>query len=614
MALPPQFSSRVPTGTVQQAPRRIEVSRVPRSLGLLGRAGQQADQVQQNADNQVAASEARIREAAARRDRQAEILRQGVRLTEIEAAASRDIAALEREPAMFGEGHAAKVSEVLTERRATYVEGLPRDEEIRAKAIAQWDAWASRAGVRAEVFEAGQRVKDQEQAWERQGSQTAAMLYDDPTPEHFVALMDQDAAWLQNMDIPESGKEAMYAERGNERALALLSGLIERGAYDEVDALRKSDVMKPFLEYRDSQRFKGLADNGRAMLAREAEMRQDAARDAVRSQIDNTEELIKQGVTELDVPIESLLASADAARLEPVEITKLQGLALGLKVNQRYQSTGELTSHVRQMDTMERAGKLDQAGQRTLFFMRQRLDRLSREKAAEFEQGWDAGGKERGKAVAAMMALPLAERVSAASALDANGTLRYAVQLPSGTALTAVRGSEIRAADKTLLPTGRAEMREVRASFDAITGDLFAGLNVETREAMFDMSLDVLAWHMDHRGVRAYDDDMLRGAISMVLGRQRDPATGRVGGGLGSWNDAPVWLPPRSDQTSFEAELRAAPFEDAAEPKAVILENYRPRAVRENASGNTLYQFVDDAGELLGRASGTGPFEMWMGS
>ena len=613
MALPPRFSSRVASSTVQQAQRRISNDGVARGVSLLARAGSEAVAADAQADRQVEASQARVAEAVARRDREAEVLRQGVRLTATEADASSAIAQLEREPAMFGDGHQVAVDTMLADRRSAFIEGLPLDERIRQRATAQWDAWAARQSVRAEAFEAGQRVTDQGKALERAGEQADALIFAQPTVTNFVGMLDQFSATLDGVDVGDGQKEEVYNERGRSGANALLSGLVDAGQWDQVEAMRKAPELSPFLTYEEIQRYGGLAENGRAMQAREVEMAHETLRDTVRGQIDNAEELLKQGVTDLEIPLPALIAEARVAGLDPVEITEAEGLAIGLEVNRRYSTTGELTSHIGQLEALDREGDLDEAGQRQLFYMRQRHEGLATQRAAEFEEGWDAGGRAQVGAVGRMMALPMADRVVAARALDPSGNLRFAVQLNNSTAQAVVRGQQVRAVNDRLLPTKQLNEQRYRRHFEAVTGNTLSGMSEEARAAIYDMSLDALADHMSRSGREEYTRDEFAGAIGMVMGRQRDASLGRYGGGLGSWNGQPVWLPPSSNQASFEAVLRGHSFEGAADPAEIVLRNYTPLSVATGYTGAKRYQFVDETGALLGRSDGDGPYELWVG-
>lgn len=610
MALPPRFTSRVAQTSVQRGARRVDPGSAGQALQLIGRAGSQAVQQREGVARQVAESQARIDEAEARRDRQLEVIRQSARLTDIEADTATEIRALQQEPELFAEGHREAVDTLLANRRAEYLEGLPPDEQIRASALAQWDAWAARQEVNADAFQAAQRIEDQGKLWEQSGKQADAMIFANPAPEALTSMLEQAAGVLQEMDLPESDKEQLYNQRGSDGVNALLSGLIEMEQFDQVDALRKSKLLQPFISYQESQKFARLAENGRAFVARQAELEEEKLRDQVRDQAKNAALLIEQGATTLDVPLSSILQQARAVGLDPAEITQIEGMQIALSVNEKYTDINQLESAMRQM---EASGSLDQNDQRILAFMRSRYDTLVDDKLGEVEEQYEKGGRARSRSVMQIMASPVSQRVAMARKLDPSGNLQWAVRLPKSTAVFLTNGAEARAADKTLLPTTKGRGDQYRKHFDQMTAGLFDGVSREARVAMYELSLDAIAAHMDNRGADDYDKDFMRQAVNLVLGQRYDPALRRYVGGRGMWNGKPVWLPNNSNQASFDLQMRAYDFEGAAETPQNIRRLYTPYSVRGSVTGHKWYRFVDAGGAELQKADGSGPFEVMFG-
>lgn len=597
MALPPQYRSRVNTSAAPMAERRIAGSGLAQGLTVLGREGSAAIARREEAEREIEASEQRIAEREYERDRMLQGVDAGARLSERQLTITEKIAQLELEPASGGTGHELAVRQLLSEHRAEYLGGIA-DEEVRARAAERWAAFETRTIIRADTFEAGKRVEKATNDFKTLQQNGQALIYADPTVETFGEQMATQGAFIDAMEIGEDDKATLAQEVKSGAFQSLLSGLVDTGRYDEAEALRKAPEFAGLLDYKTSQRFKGLAENAAAVAARQAELAQEEARDALREDVDGVRALIKAGATDVGASrLQQLQEQGQALGLKPEELVEIRNWQIELEVNRRYTTVRQLNTGIRGLEGQLAAGKLDAGGQIQLGHMRDRREALLEERGDGFREAWQKGGQSRQGVVAQLFEMPVEDRVAAAGALDKSGSLGRALRLSKGVAGLAVAGAEARRADKDLVGEKEADRATQREIFEGQVQGALDGYSVRAQSDVLNLARDIYAGTMQHRGERAFDENVFAQSVQMALGR-RDGK-----GGVATWRGEGVLLPEWLSSAEFDSKVNAFDFANAAEPASVVRRKYTPVLVSDDGE-RSRWRWRDESGAWLGREGG----------
>ena len=604
MALPPQYRSRVNSSAAPLGQRQIARSGIAQGLTVLGREGSAAVARREQAERAIEESEARIVEREQARDRMMQGLDAGARFSEVQLTVAEQIAELEREPASGGAGHEVEVRRILSEQRTQFL-GTIEDEELRARTAEQWAAFETRSMLRADTFEAAKRVEKSTTDFSSLATNGQALVYADPTVETFTEQVSTALAFIDTMEMGEDGKAQLQQEYRAGAFQSLLSGLVDSGQHAQAEALRKAPEFAGLLDYKSSQRFKGLAENAAKVEARQAELAQEEARDALRDDIDGVRALIKAGATDVGASrLAQLQSQAQAVGLKPDELVELGDWSIALEVNKRYTSVRQLNTGIRGLQEQLAAGKLDETGQIQLAHMRERRTTLLEEQGSQYKDDWLQGGQRRQAVVDQLFSLPVEDRVEASKSLDKSGSLGRALRLTKGVAGLAVAGAEARNADKDLVPTKEMDRANQREIFEAQTGGALEGYSVKAQTEILDLARNIYAGTMQHNGKREFDEELFGEAVQMALGRRE----GR--GGVATWHGRGVLLPDWLSAPELGRKLNAFDFSRAAEPATVARRKYTPVLVADDGAV-ARWRFRDESGAWLGREGG-GVYELLM--
>lgn len=598
MALPPTFSARTRGSTVLRAPRQTADIGIAPAVSLLGRRAEAAEQTVQDAQDYERNTNYRIAEREAERNRMLAGLDTAARFSGEQVAISEDVAAMEREPAPGGQGHKEAVRELLSKRRTEFVSALPDDEEARARAELEWDTYAARVMVRADGFEATERVKKQGNDYDTLQQNAHTLLYNTPTPEQFGAWRAQRDGLIDMMELGADDKAALRQQDDGAAFSSLLAGLIDSGQYNQAEALRKDERFAGTIDYKASQRFKSLAQNAAAVEARENEMRQEVARDELRKQIDGVKALLREGATDVSsIDVGALVKQAQDLGLDPAEVVEVQSMSIGVQVNQRFSDVGKLETGIREMERLQQAGKLDEAGQIQLRYMRERLTAIAETQGEQYKGEWDKGGGSRLQVVRQLYDMPLDRRQRTVQALGGSDTAVRAMRLQRGPAFLAITGAEARQADKDLVPETKTDRERYRKTFETVTAGALADVPVAERQGLMDLALDLYAGTLQRQNKRGWQEDVFQQSVQMVLGR----SNGR--GGVATWHGRGFLLPEWLSAGEYGREAKNFDFAGAIEPADIVRRKYTPVAV-DDGSGDAVYQFRDSSGAWLGKKGG----------
>jgi hypothetical protein len=598
MALPPTYSARVTTSAAPRAERRVSRGGLGDGLTLLGREGSAAMARRLEAEQQIEESEARIREREIARDRQQAALDIASRFTRQQVTFAERQRELEQQPQPGGAGHEQAVAEALSEQRAAFFAALPDDEELVGRARREWAEFEARALIRADAFEAAQRVEKQGNDFTAMAENSNNLIHADPTVDTWQAQGQAEEAFIDAMEIGEDDKANIRRERAAGRSGALLTGMIDSGRHAEAEALLASGAFDDVLTMEQKDRFGRLAGNARETAEREAELAVERQRDALQEEVDLIDAQIAAGATDVGAgTLASLAQRMQDLGFAPADVFEVQNWSIRQEVNKRYGDVGTLNSGIRALESRARAGTLDVGGQIQLEHMRDRRATLLDEKGEAFKDEWAKGGRARSGVVTQLYTMPVEDRVQAASALDKSGSLGRALRLSRGMAQVAVAGAEARGADKELVPGDRTAQAEQRRIFDQVTSGALTGYSVRAQADVLDLARDIYAGTMQHYGKRDFDEARFREAVQAALGRNNGL------GGVASWNGEGVLLPEWLGWQEFGRKVRAFDFANAAEPAATVLRKYTPVLV-EDGPDEAIYAFRDDTGAWLGRKGG----------
>lgn len=597
MALPPVYRSRVNRSATPLAERRITSSGLAQGLTVLGREGSAAVARREEAERQIEESEFRIQEREIARDRMMQGLDAGARFSAVQLELAEKIAELEREPASGGAGHEQAVRQLVSEQRTAFL-GTITDDELRARTAEQWADFETRTILRADTFEAGKRVQKSTEDFATLTQNGQALVYAAPTQEAFQEQVASGMGFIEAMEIGADDKLALAREYQSGAFQSLLAGLNDTGKFAEAEALRKDTRFAGLLDYKTSQRFKALAENGAAAEARQAELAEEEARDALRDEIDGVEALIDAGASDVGASrLLDLQTRAQQAGLKPAELVKLADMGIAADVNRRYTGVRQITTAITAAERKLAAGKLDEAGQIELAHLRKRRSTLLEEQGSQYKDDWAKGGNARQGVVGRLYSLPMEDRVEAAQALDKSGTLGRALQLNRGAAAMAVAGAEARGADKALVPVDEEGKAEQRAIFDRVTAGALAEYNLASQGQVLELARNIYAAQMQASGQRDFDEDIFAASVQKALGRDN----GR--GGVATWQGRGFQLPDWLSGEEFGRKVNGFAFEQAAEPAAVVRRKYAPVLVKDDEDSAT-WRWRDESGDWLGNRNG----------
>ena len=137
------------------------------------------------------------------------------------------------------------------------------------------------------------------------------------------------------------------------------------------------------------------------------------------------------------------------------------------------------------------------------------------------------------------------------------------VALNPQTRAAAISGAEIRKADKTIID-GDGQNSPGAAAFEKYQRDVepaLALLRPEDAYATFTIAGNMYANWAHQHGVRTFNEDAFGTFLHSALGAKKDQ-NGVFHGGVGYWNDTPVWLPSKQSQQQFETVMSRLTWRD----------------------------------------------------
>jgi hypothetical protein len=137
-------------------------------------------------------------------------------------------------------------------------------------------------------------------------------------------------------------------------------------------------------------------------------------------------------------------------------------------------------------------------------------------------------------------------------------------------------GMEVRKADKTIID-GTAPGTPGADALEKYKRDVepaLALLRPEDASATFEIARNMYANWAHQNGVHDFNEAAFGTFLHTALGAKKD-ANGVFHGGVGYWNDAPVWLPSRQSQQQFETVMSRILWKPD-DPRAPVFANGQP--------------------------------------
>ncbi len=606
MALPPTFTSRVPTAVARVAEAQVTPSVIGQAASVLGRTMGQIGQQRHDVDQQIADSQARIREREIARDRQAATVDATVRMVRGSAELSTKIADLEANAPVGGAGHADAVDQAWAQWRDGFMATLPDDEEIRGKFAASLEEDGANIRVQARQFERGQRIEKQANDIDEAIGILANLAASNPTPASAAMHLKTLNSAIDAMDLQGNDAEKLKRVAAGSIWGAQLGSLIDGGNHAQAAALIDKGFYDTLLKPEQVKAARGRIDveQRRDEAEAAAAIRKEEA--AAKEKIGLITDQLKQGLYVDDATLQQAAGLARQYGL-PRQFFDLDVARVEASTNRRYadatpvQLRGAIGAY---KDRIKQAGA--KAAPEDIIALR-RLEELQGKKrddlAAPYKDAWSQGVPGRLSVAAQLRAMPLEERVAVAQKVDSSGALARAVQLPPTTMQMAINGRADREGNPELLPTPN----DIQKAFNAVIGQAAASLDGEGLAAIRDTAADIYARMAREGGIKSFDRDSYAQAVSLALGRQGN------GGGLGGYKGKPVILPAGVSSGDLEGAIVRHDFAAADGTAAIIKDRFMPRWIGEDESGKAQYAFIDDRGRWLKHKGGNRPYILDVG-
>jgi hypothetical protein len=602
------FRNRVATDVVPVAQRDPAAlnSGIGQDLAALGNAIGNAAQTGQEVEQRITASNQRIAMEQKRRDQSARIATLAGQWADVQVQLDQKRDDLRNSTG--GDEYSAKAGQLTTDTLTSFLDPLKNDPDVYERYAPLVADYGARTRMADQDWAKKQQATAEGQGIDKWATVTGNRLISEPTPDNYVAAINGATALVGGMDMPEAvrGKTLQTLKGGF--ATNFLDGRLAsgdwQGARTLLDKGMFDGVLDPDAKARYLQRTQ-VVEDAQASRARAAA---NEAKSQALEGIRTVEAKIAGGIVPDPKELDTTEAAAKAAGVDPSDMVKFGVLRVQSQVNHDY---GGLVGTVGGADRLRNArdalaaqiaaGKANEADQ----VRKAQLDKLV-DSADDKEVGVlkELANKGTPGALAALSQITGNKEARYDKAEKIAPGLGPIAMLGPVSQRQALEGREVRKAR----PKDFGTQVQVETSAKAMLGSNILSVLGGNYGTVRDTAWAIMAGRRAASGKEGYDEADYRSALNAAMGATRRQSDGKLAGGIQTVMGKSVWAPTWQTGEDMVRSLRNSNFGGAVyangKPAARddILANYTPVYVRDDPSGNPIYQFFDANGGYLARA------------
>lgn len=614
------FKSRVNTNVVPLA-QRVEGPGIGRGLTALGDALGNVAAREAQGEEQARQVDAQLAELEQRRTRSAAIATGMGAWADAQIGIADELEQLSK--SATAPDYETKAEAVIANRIAAFEATLSPDSEVRQRFAPSIAEARVRLAGSVRTTGAGARANMQSEGLEVWQKFTVNQLQSDPSPQRYDTFVKSVDLFVDGLDADDARKADAKGKLLRSGARGLLTGLIDKGAYQGAAALLDKGFFDAVLTPEDKTAFGGQIKGAASAAASAAEagvkQRQDDATDALAT----LEATWDGGGTASADQVANAAAAARAAGVDEARVIKFENAARTAGFNSFYgpaaDPSGARTRARREQLVAVRRARAFTSDESREFAQLDRLTGVRRSAAADGLRPLLAKGAQgRGEALAEIDAGPKADRFATAEALERG--LGYFGALAPRTRTEALAGQAELSANPDLIKVkqvlkngqqGTALVDPTRAAFRAAIGPMAGVLGEGAINGYRDVANGLYAKMLKDTGRSGWQPELYRRATNLALGAQRDPASGEWFGGMGLVGGRHVMLPDWASARMVETQLARFDYANARDGngqrpgKAAILRDFTPVLVGGGDAGEAaVYELIDANGRRLNAAGG----------
>lgn len=604
------YRARLPQSVVQVAVRQS-----PGAGAAIGRGLQQLGQTVLQVSYDTAATREKIADSEARMARGQAVMDGLGRFTELQDRVGQKLQELRDTSTPGAPEHTVRAEEEVRKAADEFLGTLPRDPQVQQYFVPQVQRWKSQSIDSERGWERTTRNKYIGEQFDTWKSAKAAWLVTNGGADDLQTAVQEADTAIDMMPIDGTTKSWLKGEVRKSFVPAVFEGALARGQVDALERVLDGGSFDQWIGGAEGKsRWYERVATFRDIRDREAAKIEQTQRREAEDALDAIDALIDTGQPPSRAEIDTALANAQAAGVEPARLIRFADA--GDRAEYRARALGmdnaQLQDEFGRLSRLRAAGKASQRDVRALDAANKELDARAEGKASGLDDLWKGSLPEKAMAVAQLRAMSPADRSRVARKLDSNAAVL--ASLAPRHAEVALRGAEIRdQRPGAFMPRGPREKegdeKLARQAFNtylgmALMNDLGPGY-----EALLNTSLDLfVGYSANAGGSGTWDEGQFRKAINNAFGATARP-DGTLQGGLATIGKRQVILPEKWTAAEFERGLSRLDFAGAAYAdssparKADVQANYRPALARVDDDGVVWYRFVDANGRALIDAS-----------
>lgn len=601
------FRNRVATDVAPVAQRDPSAFRSGLAEGLqeLGSGLNNAAETQLEVQQRIAASNQRIAMEQKRRDQSARIATLAGQFADLQVSLDQKRDDLRNSTA--GSDYAEKAGKLTTDTLTGFLEPLKNDPDVYERYAPMVAEYGARTRLADQNWATKQQATAEGQGIDKWSTVTGNRLISEPTPDNYVAAINGATALVGGMDLPDTVKAKTLQTLKGGFATNFLDGRLASGDWQGTRALLDKgmfdDVLDPDAKARYLQKTQ-VVEDAQASRARTAA---NEAKSQALEGIRTVEAKIAGGIVPDARELDATESAAKAAGVDPSDMVKFGVLRVQSQVNHDYAGlVGTVGGADRLRSTRDAlaaqiaAGKASEADQ----VRKAQLDKLV-DQADDKEVGVlkELAGKGTPGTLAALSQISGNREARYDKAEKIAPGLGPIAMLGPVSQRQALEGREVRKAR----PKDFGTQTQVETSAKAMLGSNVLSVLGGNYGTVRDTAWAIMAGRRAASGKEGYDEADYRSALNAAMGATRRQSDGKLVGGIQSVMGKSVWAPTWQTGEDMARSLRNSNFAGAvyANGKPAtrddILANYTPVYVRDDPSGNPIYQFFDASGGYLAR-------------
>jgi hypothetical protein len=564
-------------------------------------AAQGVDRLRRDTDERIAASEARIEER--RRDEEDASLsaQQGAAFA---AMQSRITLETEKLRSQGVDGFEDKVQQLVDTELRQFDAGFGTNQRVRQRFMPNMGDLSGRAASSAGLWAIGERAKLGAAQVDGMVKEQGNALSLSPDDGSYTASIGLLRATLKGQKLSDSQYQTAFRAGVEQLTGSYVDGLLAKGEMAKAKALLDAGFFNDKLP--DVDRVRARITNAEEAAARQVELAQSRARQAVNDEASALQKKVAAGIVPTSAEIAAVRQRAQAVGLKPDDLIDIALLEQRVAINRTYQGQ-DISVLLHDRDALSAkmaAGKASESEQVTVKQLGDLIDTREKETAARYKSLLGQGAAGRAQIVNELQRLPAADRFRQAERIE--GGLGFVAGLPTADArAAAINGRQERKNNPALAPA-----KEVDAAFRSTMGTATLGIQGSALNGIRDLAADLYAHaHRQAGGGDEFNPGLYRNSLNIALGRTRR-GDGTPQGGIGAYGGKQVILPDNKTQDEFSRDIARAPYDgatyDGRTPfqKADLGRRYFPVYLGENEKGQARYRIVSAGGHELQRQGG----------